>query len=262
MAAGNPILSIRHVKKDFQIGNKTVEVLGDINLDIKQGEFVSIVGASGCGKSTLLKLIISLEELTSGEILIGGERVKGPSEKCNMVFQEPRLFPWLSVRQNIEFTIPKQVPKQERKKTVEEHIELVGLKGFEKAVPSQLSGGMQQRVNLARALATKPQILLLDEPFGALDAFTRINMQEETLRIWEREKTTMLLVTHDIDEAIYLSDRIIVLSAKPGVVKADIPVGLPRPRERSSYDFMQIRREVMLELFEKENSIHDVEYYI
>lgn len=262
MAAENLILSIRQVKKNFQIGNQAVEVLDDINLDIRQGEFATIVGASGCGKSTLLKLIISLEELTSGEILIDGERVEGSSEKCNMVFQEPRLFPWLSVQGNIAFTIPKEVSKQDREKTVEEHIELVGLKGFEKAVPSQLSGGMQQRVNLARALATRPEILLLDEPFGALDAFTRINMQEETLRIWEKEKTTMLLVTHDIDEAIYLSDRIIVLSAKPGTVKADIPVGLPRPRERSGYDFMQMRRKVMLELFEEEHSVHDFEYYI
>lgn len=262
MAEHTPILSIRHAKKNFQIGSKTVEVLDDINLDIQPGEFVSIVGSSGCGKSTLLKLIVALEDLTEGEIAIAGERVKEPSAKCNMVFQEPRLFPWLSVRQNIAFTIPKQVQKQERKKTVEEHIALVGLKGFEKAVPGQLSGGMQQRVNLARALATKPEILLLDEPFGALDAFTRINMQEEALHIWETEKTTMLLVTHDIDEAIYLSDRIIVLSAKPGKIKADIPVTLPRPRERSGYDFMQIRREVMLKLFEKQDSSRDFEYYI
>ncbi|GHU37401.1 aliphatic sulfonates import ATP-binding protein SsuB [Clostridia bacterium] len=262
MTADNPTLSLRHVKKDFNIVNATVEVLEDINLDVKRGEFVSIVGASGCGKSTLLKLIISLEKVTSGEILIDGEVVSEPSEKCNMVFQEPRLFPWLSVRQNIEFTIPRKISKSERVKTVNEHIELVGLTGFEKAVPSQLSGGMQQRVNLARALATKPEVLLLDEPFGALDAFTRINMQEETLRIWEREKTTMLLVTHDIDEAIYLSDRIIVLSAKPGRIKADIAISLPRPRERSGYDFMQIRRKVMLELFEKGNSDRDFEYYI
>lgn len=256
------ILSIQHVKKDFQIGNERVEVLKDVNLDIKEGEFVSIVGASGCGKSTLLKLILSLEDTTGGEILIDGEKVDSPSEKCNMIFQEARLFPWLSVEQNIAFTMPKEISKQEQKKMVAEHIELVGLSGFEKATPSQLSGGMQQRVSIARALATKPEILLLDEPFGALDAFTRINMQEETLRIWEQEKTTMLLVTHDIDEAIYLSDRIIVLSSKPGCVKADIPVTLPRPRERSSYDFLQLRRKVMLELFDKENMQYDLEYYI
>lgn len=262
MENNETILSIRHAKKDFLIGNETVNVLGDINLDIHRGEFVSIVGSSGCGKSTLLKLITSLENLTDGEILIENELVKGPSEKCNMIFQEARLFPWLSVAQNIEFTIPKNVPKKERKERVRSHIELVGLEGFENAVPSQLSGGMQQRVSIARALATKPEILLLDEPFGALDAFTRINMQEETLRIWEKEKTTMLLVTHDIDEAIYLSDRIIVLSAKPGLVKADIKINLPRPRERSGEEFMKIRRKVMIELFEKGKTQHDIEYYI
>lgn len=262
MSEEKSILSIRHVKKDFQIGNDKVEVLGDINLDIRPGEFVSIIGSSGCGKSTLLKLISSLEELTAGEILIDGEHVNGPSEKCSMIFQEARLFPWLSVEENIAFTIPGTVSKKEKKELVRQHIELVGLKGFEKAVPSQLSGGMQQRVSIARALATRPQILLLDEPFGALDAFTRIKMQEETLRIWKQEKTTMLLVTHDIDEAIYLSDRIIVLSSKPGMVKADIKVELSRPRERSSGSFMQTRRAVMLELFEQENALHDMEYYI
>lgn len=257
-----PILSIRHAKKDFRIENETINVLGDIHLDIQKGEFVSIVGASGCGKSTLLKTITALEDLTGGEILIEGKRVSEPSEKCNMIFQEARLFPWLNVSQNIEFTIPRSVPKQERKKRVREHIDLVGLNRFEKAVPSQLSGGMQQRVSIARALATKPEILLLDEPFGALDAFTRIHMQEETLRIWEQEKTTMLLVTHDIDEAIYLSSRIVVLSAKPGLVKADIRVNLSKPRERSSVEFLEMRRKVMLELFEKDNSAYNIEYYI
>lgn len=255
-------LSIEHVKKNFVIGRDTVEVLEDISLDVKEGEFVSIVGASGCGKSTLLKLITSLEDVTAGKILIDGEEIQGSSEKCNMIFQEPRLFPWLTVAQNIGFTIPKTVPANEKARLVQEHIELVGLNGFEKALPSQLSGGMQQRVSIARALATRPQILLLDEPFGALDAFTRINMQEETLRIWRQEKTTMLLVTHDLDEAIYLSDRIVVLSAKPGTVKAVIAVDLPRPRERSSNDFLQIRRKVMLELFDKQNTEMNVEYYI
>lgn len=262
MAERKNALSIEHVKKNFIIGKDTVEVLKDVSLDVAEGEFVSIVGSSGCGKSTLLKLITSLEDVTDGKILIDGEAVNGPSEKCNMIFQEPRLFPWLSVAQNIGFTIPKSVPAKEKEELVEQHIELVGLKGFEKALPSQLSGGMQQRVSIARALATRPQILLLDEPFGALDAFTRINMQEETLRIWRQEKTTMVLVTHDLDEAIYLSDRIVVLSAKPGKVKAVIEVELPRPRERSSNEFLQIRRKVMLELFDKQNTDMNVEYYI
>lgn len=256
------VLQIQHAKKNFQIGNDTLEVLGDINLDVKKGEFVSIIGASGCGKSTLLKLITSLEDLTEGQILIEGEAVTKPSEKCNMIFQEARLFPWLSVEQNIAFTLPDSISRAEKKERVKQHIELVGLQGFEKAVPSQLSGGMQQRVSIARALATRPEILLLDEPFGALDAFTRIKMQEETMRIWEKEKTTMILVTHDIDEAVFLSDRIIVLSAHPGTVKADIKISLSRPRERSSESFMQVRRQVMLALFEQEKMSNDLEYYI
>lgn len=262
MQSNNITLSVQNVKKVFQIGSQSLEVLGGINFEIKNGEFISIVGESGCGKSTLLKLITALEDVTDGTIQIDGETVTKPTEKCSMIFQESRLFPWLTVEQNIAFTLPKKIPADERKQLVKDHIELVGLNGFEKALPSQLSGGMQQRVSIARGLATKPEILLLDEPFGALDAFTRINMQEELLRIWKKEKTTMLLVTHDIDEAIYLSDRIIVLSAKPGKVKADIPVTLPRPRKRSDYNFLQIRRTVMQELFSDEKDTQDMEYYI
>lgn len=261
MAENSTLLSIKHLKKDFVIKNNKVKVLKDINLDIEKGEFVSLIGASGCGKSTILKLITSLEDPTDGEILIDDEAVKAPSEKVSMIFQESRLFPWLTVEENIDFTISRNIPKKERKKIVNNHIELVGLKGFEHAVPSQLSGGMQQRVSIARGLATNPEILLLDEPFGALDAFTRVNMQKETLDIWEKEKTTMIMVTHDIDEAIFLSDRIVVLSAKPGVVKDIISVNLPRPRERSSLEFMELRRKVMLTLYEKDKD-KDIEYFI
>ena len=255
------ILKIEHLKKDFIIKDQTVEVLKDISLDVRRGEFISLIGSSGCGKSTILKLITNLEDPTSGEILIDGEPVKGPSEKVSMIFQESRLFPWLTAEENIEFTMSKKIPVNDRREIVKKHIELVGLNGFEKAVPSQLSGGMQQRVSIARALATNPEILLLDEPFGALDAFTRINMQEETLKIWEKEKTTMIMVTHGIDEAIYLSDRIVVLSAKPGVIKDIVNVTLPRPRDRSSLDFMNIRRKVMLALYDKESD-RNIEYFI
>ena len=255
------ILKIDHLKKDFIIKDQTVEVLKDISLDVRRGEFISLIGSSGCGKSTILKLITNLEDPTSGEILIDGEPVKDPSEKESMIFQESRLFPWLTAEENIEFTMSKKIPVNDRREIVKKHIELVGLNGFEKAVPSQLSGGMQQRVSIARALATNPEILLLDEPFGALDAFTRINMQEETLKIWEKEKTTMIMVTHDIDEAIYLSDRIVVLSAKPGVIKDIVNVKLPRPRDRSSLDFMNIRRKVMLALYDKESD-RNIEYFI
>jgi sulfonate transport system ATP-binding protein len=250
-----------HVKKDFQIKGETIEVLKDISLDVESGEFISLIGSSGCGKSTILKLITSLEDPTDGEITIDGEVVKKPSPKVSMIFQESRLFPWLSVEENIGFTIPKEVPKKEQQEIVKKHIELVGLSGFEKAVPSQLSGGMQQRVSIARGLATNPEILLLDEPFGALDAFTRIDMQEETLKIWKKEQTTMIMVTHDIDEAIYLSSRIVVLSGKPGVVKEIIPVDLDRPRDRSSMEFMNLRRKVMLALYDREAD-KNIDYFI
>lgn len=255
------IININHLKKNFEIKGSNVEVLNDVTLEIKRGEFISLIGSSGCGKSTILKLLTSLEDPTEGEITIDGVRVKGPSEKVSMIFQESRLFPWLTVEENIEFTISQDIPKEERKRIVKKHIDLVGLTGFEKAVPSQLSGGMQQRVSIARGLATNPEILLLDEPFGALDAFTRIDMQEETLKIWEKEQTTMIMVTHDIDEAVYLSDRIVVLSSKPGVVKDIIEIKLPRPRDRSSLDFMDLRRKVMISLYDKDAD-KDVEYFI
>lgn len=256
------VLSVEHLKKNFIIEKSTLEVLSDINLEVQKGEFISIVGESGCGKSTFLKLVISLEDKTDGVIRIDGEEVVGPPGKCAMIFQESRLFPWLTVEQNIAFTLNHSISKKEKKEIAQKHIELVGLSGFEKALPKQLSGGMQQRVSIARALATDPELLLLDEPFGALDAFTRINLQEETLRIWEEKHTTMILVTHDIDEAIYLSDRIVVLSAKPGLVKSVIPVTLPRTnRDRGSYDFMELRRKVMLNLLNRPKD-EDIEYMI
>lgn len=256
------ILQIQNVKKNFHIQNEEVEVLQCVNLDIKEGEFVSIMGSSGCGKSTLLKMITALEKPTEGEIYIDGEKIIKPSEKCSMIFQEARLFPWLTAEQNVAFTLSSKLPLDQARETALNYLQLVGLKDFKKAHPSQLSGGMQQRVSIARGLATKPRLLLLDEPFGALDAFTRIDLQEELLKIWEREKTTMVMVTHDIDEAIYLSDRIVVLSSKPGVIKADIEVKNPRPRERSGYEFLEIRRNVLKELFEEDGAAREIEYYI
>ncbi|HWQ78062.1 MAG TPA: ABC transporter ATP-binding protein, partial [Anaerovoracaceae bacterium] len=239
---------------------KQVEVLTDINLDVKDGEFISIVGASGCGKSTLLKLIVGLETATEGQILLGGKAVEEPSEECGMVFQEARLFPWATVVQNIGFGVSKKVGAAERKRRIDEHIELVGLTEFLEARPNQLSGGMQQRVSIARALVGEPKLLLLDEPFGALDALTRITMQQEILRIWEAERRTMVLVTHDIDEAIFLGDRVIVMSRRPGSIKKIIPVDLPRPRSRTSEDFLRLRKIVYGEFFEE--SEYSAEYYI
>ena len=256
-----PILRIDHLKKDFHIKDETVHVLEDVSFELAPGEFVSLVGTSGCGKSTILKLVMGLEDPTDGMIELDGERVSEPSPSCSMIFQEPRLFPWLSVEGNIDFTIPRSVPKERRRQIVAEHIRLVGLEGFERAVPSQLSGGMQQRVSIARGLATAPKLLLLDEPFGALDAFTRENLQNETLRIWGQEHTTMLLVTHDIDEAIYLSNRIVVLTDKPGHVASVIKVDLPRPRDRSSMEFLALRRRVMLALQKRPDDV-DIDFYL
>lgn len=253
-------LQIKNISRVFEIDGGEVEALQDINLEVKDGEFVSIIGNSGCGKSTLLKLIVGLDKSTVGEIHIGERLVKKPSVDCGMVFQEARLYPWYTVEKNIEFGISQKMSKEEKKKLVEEHIELVGLKGFERAFPNQLSGGMQQRVSMARGLIGNPKLLLMDEPFGALDTFTRINMQNEVLRIWEHQKRTIVLVTHDIDEAIFLSDRIVVMSARPGTVKEIINVDLSRPRNRSTEEFLNIRKRI-LESFLGKTEIN-LEYYI
>lgn len=247
MTEQNNILEIRDLRKEFFIKGQKLEVLTGIDLDVKKEELVAIVGASGCGKSTLLKMIIALESISSGQILLDGEPVNSPSPKCSMIFQEARLFPWLTIRQNIEFVIHDTVPKAQKREIAEHYTELVGLSDFMNAVPNQLSGGMQQRVSIARALATRPQLLLLDEPFGALDAFTRMTMQNEVLRIWEQDKTTMVVVTHDIDEAIFLSNRVVIMGKNPGVVKKIVPVDLPFPRDRTDGAFLEIRGEIMKE---------------
>lgn len=256
-------IQIKNIKKTFTLPTGELEVLKDVSLDIEDGEIISIVGGSGCGKSTLLRIIAGLETATSGEILIDGKKLDKPSQKdVGMIFQESRLFPWKTVEKNIEFGIWEKKAKSERRKSIQEHIDLVGLQGFEKALPYQLSGGMQQRVSIARSLINQPKVLLLDEPFGALDAFTRINMQREVLRIWEQEKKTLILVTHDIDEALYMGDRVVVMSSKPGVVQKIVDVDLGRPHDRTSADFAVLRRKVFDEFFERENGDDKVEYFI
>ncbi|MFP3040495.1 ABC transporter ATP-binding protein [Treponema primitia] len=246
-------ISIDNVGRIFFINQAELVAIRDINLQIEDAEIVSIVGLSGCGKSTLLKIISGLDHPTSGVVSIDGREITKPSHKdVGIIFQESRLFPWSTVERNIEFGLSNGVSRAERKQSVQEHIKLVGLTGFEKALPSQLSGGMKQRVSLARTLINRPKALLLDEPFGALDAFTKISMQKEVLRIWEKEKTTMILVTHDIDEAIYLGDRVVVMTAKPGKIKTIVPVQLPRPRDRTSVDFAILRKEVYEEFFESD----------
>ncbi len=254
-------IEIRNVKKVFPIKNSSIEVLKNVDLKIADGEIVSIVGGSGCGKSTLLRIISGLDKATEGEVVIDGKKVDGSSKKdIGVVFQEPRLFPWSTVEKNIEFGITDKLTKKEKKERVKYYIDLVGLTGFENALPHQLSGGMQQRVNIARSLINEPKALLLDEPFGALDAFTKINLQNEVLKIWEQKKTTLIIVTHDIDEAIYMGNRVVVMSSKPGVVKKEIPVELPRKRNRTGTDFAYIRRKIFAEFFEETEEL--AEYVI
>lgn len=244
-------LVISNLTKEFRTKNKTVTVLQNVSLTVRRGEFFSIVGSSGCGKSTLLRLIVGLERDYQGQINIGNEPARQYSEKIGMVFQEHRLLPWLTVKENVEFGLD-NYPKKQQSALAKRYLQLVGLWDFAGNYPGQLSGGMQQRVAIARALAHQPEILLLDEPFGALDALTRIKMQQEILRIWEQERTTMILVTHDIDEAIYLGDRVGVMSSLPGTFKKLINIDLPRPRDRTRIEFATIKREIFKEFFEEE----------
>lgn len=242
-------LHIDQLSKTFYIAGKAINVLENINLHVQAGEFISIIGPSGCGKSTLLRLVVGLEQGFSGGITLGEERITGPGINRGMVFQEARLYPWLTIENNIEFGLGKGYSSIEKQRIVREHLQLVGLEGFAKAYPHQLSGGMQQRVSIARALVNRPQVLLLDEPFGALDAITRIHMQQEIIRIWQAEQTTILLVTHDIDEAIFLGDRVVVMSKLPSTTKSIIAVDLPRPRDRNSLEFLKIRKQIYAEFF-------------
>jgi ABC-type nitrate/sulfonate/bicarbonate transport system ATPase subunit len=217
----------------------------EISLSLNAGELVSLVGPSGCGKSTLLRLVAGLDSPDSGELLVGPERITGPNAERGLVFQDPNLFPWLTVRRNIEAGLVARQVLSEKRHEVDEFMRLVGLESFADAYPHHLSGGMAQRVALARALINHPKVLLLDEPLGALDAFTRMRMQDEVLRLWQARRTTMLLVTHDIDEAIYMSDRIVIMTQRPGRIERTIPVSLERPRDRSSADFLQLRGEIL-----------------
>jgi len=253
------MIRIENLNISFKIQNGKLDVLSDINLDITKGEFVCIIGASGCGKSTLLRVIAGLEPKFEGVVEVGGKPVIRPGTDRGVVFQEPRLFNWLSTAKNIGFGLPAGTPKEKVKSDVDDIIKLVGLEGFGEAYPHQLSGGMQQRASIARALIPKPDVLLLDEPFGALDAFTRMNMQNEVLKIWDYEKTTMILVTHDIDEAVYLADRVVVLSRRPGSVKRVITNPLPRPRKRVSKSYQEIRT-LLYQQFFSEFESDDIEY--
>src|SRR5438876_6945637 len=219
--------------------------LDKVSLFVSAGELVSIVGPSGCGKSTLLRLVAGLIVATEGELLVGDEPISTPSAERGLVFQDPNLFPWLTVRRNIEVGLVARGVLREKRTEVDEFMRLVGLEAFANAYPHHLSGGMAQRVALARALINHPKVLLLDEPLGALDAFTRMRMQDEVLRLWENRRTTILFVTHDIDEAIYMSDRIMIMTQPPGRIDQTITNTLARPRDRSSTEFLRLRGNIL-----------------
>lgn len=259
MGLNNEYVQIKNVNKFFEKDGDSFQVLKDINLTIKEGEFICIVGASGCGKSTLLRSIAGLDNVHEGTIEVNGTLVTKPEKSRGMVFQEHRLFPWLNIEDNISYVL-NEGTKEEKAEKVRKHIELVGLKGFEKAYPKQLSGGMSQRAGIARALVNQPKLLLLDEPFGALDAFTKIQMQQEVKRIHKTEGTTMILVTHDIDEAVYLADRIVVMTSRPGTIKRVVNVELAEPRNRNNNEFISIRKSIFSEFFTEQQI--DLEYVI
>jgi len=242
-------VAIRHLSKSYHLNGKPFQVLKDLNLTIRSGESLAIVGASGSGKTTLLRVLAGLEEADRGDVLIDGNAVRGVGRDRAVIFQEPRLLPWLTVLDNVAFGLDTQgLSRDEARNRARRYINLVGLQQFENAYPRQLSGGMAQRVGIARALAVQPEILLLDEPLGALDAMTKIAMQQELARIWREEDVTTVLVTHDLEEAIFLADRILILPREKGAVPRLIDVDLPRPRDRSSAAFVR-QREELLNLF-------------
>lgn len=239
-------ISIHGVRRVFHNpqGEETV-ALDQVNLEIRPGELVSLLGPSGCGKSTLLRLIAGLDTPDEGALYLDCSAITGPHHERGLVFQDPTLFSWLTVAGNVAFGLKARGIVAEKRHDVNEYIKLVGLDGFQSAYPHQLSGGMAQRVALARALVNHPRVLLLDEPLGALDALTRMQMQDEILRIWEDRGTTMIFVTHDVDEAIYMSDRIVVMTPRPGKIQEVIDVRLGRPRARNHPDFFLLRSKIL-----------------
>ena len=247
-------LSIQNVNKSFTVDGQKVDVLKDINLEVQEGEFIAIVGHSGCGKSTLLKIIAGLEKNDTGLVTVDGKEVNGPGMDRGMIFQEHRLFPWMSIEKNVQLGL-KGLSKEEKTKLSDQYLELVKLSEFKKAYPSQLSGGMSQRAAIARSLVSQPEVLLLDEPFGALDALTKIELQEELLKIRERFHNTMLMVTHDIEEAVYLADRIVVMSARPGRIKDVIKVELGTFRDRGGSDFAHYKKKIFDYFFEEKTVV-------
>jgi NitT/TauT family transport system ATP-binding protein len=243
MSAPKAIIEIERLSKEFELNGARIHALRDVNLTIHKGEFVCLIGASGCGKSTLLRIVAGFETATSGAAKMWGKPIAEPGPDRGMVFQDYALFPWLTVRDNIAFGPTERArPRSEVRDKVESFIDIVGLRKFADAYPHQLSGGMKQRVAIARVLANDAELVLMDEPFGALDALTRERLQEELLDIWQRTGLTVIFVTHSIEEAIYLSDRVVVMTPSPGKIESDNRVELARPRDVSAPDFNDVRR--------------------
>ena len=240
-----PVISVRDLELSFpgKQRSEPIHVLQSVNLEVGRGEFVCIVGPSGCGKTTLLNIITGFIRQSEGEILVQGIPVTGPDPKRIFVFQDNGVFPWLTVEQNIGFGLSRR-PRDERQEIVHHYVQMVGLTGFERAYPRELSGGMRQRVEIARALAPNPEIIYMDEPFGALDFITRMKMRTDLTRIWQEEKKTILFVTHDIEESVQLADRVVVMSQRPGTIRRQIEIDLPRPRDLDSPEYLEMRDEI------------------
>ncbi len=245
----NVKLQSLNISKVFKTRKAELKVLDNCSIELKENEFVSIVGTSGCGKSTLLNIIAGLLPPTSGKVIIDGQAIKGPGRDRGVVFQSYTLFPWLTVEKNILFALKNtKLSNKEKSELVKDYISSVGLSGFENSYPKELSGGMKQRVAIARALVYKPAVMLMDEPFGALDAQTRGMMQELLLKVWQEHKTTVLFITHDVDEAIFMSDRVLIMTARPGKIKEEISINLNRPRNYemlTSPEFMALKRQIL-----------------
>ncbi|HSS15232.1 MAG TPA: ABC transporter ATP-binding protein [Rhizomicrobium sp.] len=240
------LVAVRDLGKSYPVAGGAVDALRHLDLSVRQGECVTLLGPSGCGKSTLLRVIAGLVESYDGEVAVEGRAITGPGAERGMVFQDHRLLPWMTALENVRIALD-NVPLSPREKTEQAlaHLSLVGLEGFEQAYPGQLSGGMAQRVAIARALVSRPRVLLLDEPFGALDAITRAYMQSELVRIRERENITMIFVTHDVDEAIYLGDRVVVMARRPGRIRSEVPVDIARSRRRTDPAFNALKEKII-----------------
>lgn len=256
MTTVQPKIDFRDVTRIYHVNKREFRAVDEVSLSVADNEFITLVGPSGCGKSTLLNLAAGLDDPSSGSVLVDGASVRGPGPDRGVIFQQYALFPWLSVRKNVEFGLKiAKVPAAERRRRAQEVIDLVGLSDFADSLPKTLSGGMKQRCAIARAYAVNPNLLLMDEPFGALDALTRVRMQEQLLTTWSKQQRTVLFVTYDVDEAVYLATRVVVMAARPGRIKEIIDVPLPYPRDeetRLSPEFTEIRNRVWHAVYHQE----------